>query len=203
VATNYRPADDDTLALAREIIEAYHPMLEHARIALVFREGDAPTTNGKETLGQASLVTSKMQVIATERFDFFVWLAGDWWHDARDEQRRALLDHELSHCAGEPFAWRMRGHDVEEFTCILERHGAWYRELHNFVKTVEESKFKQALLLSENVAALAGLVGTIERASPNGKGGIDSITLSTDERSATLTSDTARRAAALDATETA
>ena len=89
--TTYLPADDDTLALAEEIIAAHHPHLEHARIAIVFRDGEAPTSNGKETLGQTSLVTSKMQVIAKERFDFLIWLAGDWWYDAKDHHRRPLL----------------------------------------------------------------------------------------------------------------
>lgn len=190
--TTYIPADDETLALAVEIIEDYHPTLKHARIAIVFREGDPPTSNGKETLGQASLVTSKMNVIAAERFDFFIWLAGDWWHDATDKQRRALLDHELCHCAGEPFAWRMRSHDIEEFSCILERHGTWYRELHNFVKTAQDiSAQVQSRLIQDSVN---GLVGTIDRL--NGKHGIDAVTLSTGNRSVTLTADTARKAQA-------
>ena len=180
--TTYIPADDETLALAIQIIEEHHPRLLEARIALVFREGDAPLTNGKEILGQASLVNSKMKVIAKEDFDFFIWLAGDWWHNARDNQRKALLDHELCHCTGQPYAWKMRSHDVEEFACILERHGPWYQDLHNFVKVSRETPILQ---------------GRLGVTPPNGKvGTIESITLSTNNRSVTLTADTARKAQA-------
>lgn len=181
--TRYLSADDDTLALAEEIIATHHPHLKHARIAIVFRDGNAPTSNGKMTLGQTSLVTSKMQVIAKERFDFLIWLAGDWWHDATDRQRRALLDHELCHCAGEPFAWKIRGHDIEEFACILTRHGPWYAELRSFAKAAREELASQGYLLNEK---LAGMVGTIN-------GGIESIELSSGSRSVTLTADTARK----------
>ncbi len=188
MTTTYLPADDDTLALAKEIIAAYHPHLNHARIAIVFRDGDAPTSNGKETLGQTSLVTSKMQVIAKERFDFLIWLAGDWWHEATDSQRRALLDHELCHCGGEPYAWKLRGHDVQEFACILDRHGPWYRELHNFINVTRNRLMTQADLLIEE---MAGIVGTLP-----GRG-IESVELATKTRSVTLTADTARKASAM------
>ena len=41
------------------------------------------------------------------------------------EQRRALIDHELSHCSFLDQVPEMRHHDIEEFKHIIERYGFW------------------------------------------------------------------------------
>lgn len=49
----------------------------------------------------------------------------------RQETKDALIDHELQHCCrgednndGEP-TWYIQGHDFEDFTTIIRRHGLW------------------------------------------------------------------------------
>lgn len=72
------------------------------------------------------------------RGDAEISLDGDWWRTASEEERRALLDHELHHIApelnqnsqpitddiGRPKI-HMRKHDFQFgwFTIIAERHG--------------------------------------------------------------------------------
>ncbi|MCU1356411.1 MAG: hypothetical protein JWM89_1829 [Acidimicrobiales bacterium] len=52
-----------------------------------------------------------------------------------DEQRVALVDHELHHCQvdedGRPY---MRPHDIEEFDEILARYGPWKSDVRRFVE---------------------------------------------------------------------
>lgn len=193
MTTNYLSADETTLQMAETIIAEHHPWLKNARIAVMLREGEAPRTDGKLTLGQTSLVNAKMKALAREKYDFFIWLAGDWWADARDEERRALLDHELCHCGGEAMAWKLRGHDVQEFAVIAQRHGLWYGELRNFVRAATEGSETSGPAYQRDLAVAEpmGKVGTINC------GGISEVTLSSRTRSVTLTADTARKAGAM------
>lgn len=158
----YIPADEATLCMARELIADYHPWLKNARIAVVLREGEPPKSGGKRTLGAASLVDAKTRALASEEYDFFIWLCEEWWADARDEERRALLDHELCHCWGEPLAWKMRDHDITEFTAIVQRHGLWYAALESFVRAGlgegEQPPYQWDL---SGLAEPAGKVGTL------------------------------------------
>jgi hypothetical protein len=63
--------------------------------------------------------------------DYVITLAAKPWTQLDEAQRRALLDHELSHCVGEEdpesgeIRWTLRGHDFEDFCAVVERHGAW------------------------------------------------------------------------------
>lgn len=65
------------------------------------------------------------------------------------EKKRALVDHELCHAAPvlnkqlEPVyneagraVYRSRKHDIEEFRCIVERHGCYKRDLEEFAKAL-------------------------------------------------------------------
>ena len=52
------------------------------------------------------------------------------WDGMTPQQRRALVDHELCHLSVEQdddgsWVGRTRGHDVEEFVSIIDRHGLW------------------------------------------------------------------------------
>ena len=69
---------------------------------------------------------------------FWIELSGEHWYDLSDEQKAALIDHELCHCAvdfpeekDEPMLY-MRGHDIEEFEEVVARHGMWTHSLESF-----------------------------------------------------------------------
>ena len=129
-------------ALAREIIEAHHDHLKDAKILFLFRD-EASKKAGKVVLGKASKVSAKENAIAGAApgmaYAFKIELAFDVWEDRGEAFHRALLDHELCHCGrertDEGFKWVLLAHDVEEFACIVERHGAWKADLRQFLKT--------------------------------------------------------------------
>jgi hypothetical protein len=70
------------------------------------------------------------------------------------DARMALVDHELSHCwfatvdndgvtqkfhqDGSPW-WTIRGHDLEEFCGVVERHGLWSEDLRAMARVIVDS----------------------------------------------------------------
>lgn len=123
---DWKQAPDEVLRLAEELIDEHHPTLAGAGIGFVFRD-KAPISAGKITLGQASKIPPKMLPFVA--LDFLIWLAEDFWIDATDLQRRALIDHELCHCRVIDGQNKIRPHDFEEFGEILERYGLWKSDL--------------------------------------------------------------------------
>jgi hypothetical protein len=77
--------------------------------------------------------------------DFLIILDKRYWLAASARLREILVYHELTHCIhktdgnGDPRydweerpVWGLRGHDVEEFTAVVQRYGAWNVELESF-----------------------------------------------------------------------
>jgi hypothetical protein len=78
--------------------------------------------------------------------DFLVILDEAYWRAGDDRLREILMFHEMSHAVhkqdqygaprfdqeGRP-VWGLVGHDVEEFTSVAARYGAWNPELERFV----------------------------------------------------------------------
>jgi hypothetical protein len=65
-----------------------------------------------------------------------------WKHVLTDEQKTALVDHELMHVdvslGDQDVSYKMRGHDTEEFIDIVHRHGAWEPGVQALVKAVRK-----------------------------------------------------------------
>ncbi len=131
-------------ALLDEIVFAHHEHLKPARIALAWCLTWQPDVDGRVKLGQCKKSSDLDRELVA--FDFVILLRRAFWRDERvsDAQRRALLDHELCHAArqndkhGDPAVdergravWRIRRHDIEEFSEIVERHGIYSRDLEN------------------------------------------------------------------------
>ena len=58
-------------------------------------------------------------------------------------QRLALLDHELCHVMGDTdTGFTMRDHDIEEFNAVIERHGAWSRDVVEFLATARKAQIE-------------------------------------------------------------
>lgn len=77
--------------------------------------------------------------------DFLIVLDQKFWFSANPQLREILVYHELYHCIhktnregekrygwDERPIWGLRGHDVEEFTAVASRYGAWNSELAAF-----------------------------------------------------------------------
>ena len=136
MAAEFRTASDDVIEIAKEIIAKWHPHLRYARIGFLFRS-EAPVSGGRVTLGKAKLVTGEMNVYAD--YDFLIWLARDYYSGMTDAQREALIDHELCHCLFDEAEGKaaIRGHDIEEFNCILDRHGFWWNGSEKTAQAVQ------------------------------------------------------------------
>ncbi|MCC6455185.1 MAG: hypothetical protein IT328_09610 [Caldilineaceae bacterium] len=135
MAVTWEEAPSTVIELAERIIERYHEHLLDARIAFIMRS-EAQSANGKLTLGKAKKLSAEMQVHIP--FDFVIWLAKDYWEAfLTPKQREALIDHELSHCKWDGFTASMKGHDVEEFSHIIERYGFWWPQSDEFATAVQ------------------------------------------------------------------
>ncbi|MDE2105733.1 MAG: hypothetical protein KGL39_51390, partial [Patescibacteria group bacterium] len=126
--------------------ETHKPILDaRVNIELLFAFADrddnnqkrnsAITKGGYTALGYARIIPVKDRVAG--RGDAEIVLDGDWWLEAKEEEQRALLDHELHHLsvkmeggfvvrdeAGRP-KLKMRQHDYDFgwFNVIAQRHG--------------------------------------------------------------------------------
>lgn len=137
MATEWIKATDELIDIAKEVIDQYHPSLQDASIGFLFRS-EAPNSNGKITLGMAKKVGPDLNVFMD--YDFIIWVALDWWNRLRPEQKVALVDHELCHChLDNDDKPKIKPHDVEEFNCILERHGFWWPSADETIQAVQFS----------------------------------------------------------------
>lgn len=131
--------------LLRELIAAHHPDLRDARIALAWCTSWKADVDGRITLGKCRKASDLDRELAA--FDFVILLSRFFWRNEATEnvQRRALLDHELMHATvkyddkGEPardardrIVYRIRKHDIEEFSDIVARYGTYKADLESF-----------------------------------------------------------------------
>ncbi|MBD3784576.1 MAG: hypothetical protein IE926_16775 [Micrococcales bacterium] len=142
--TTYEWADTEVEPIAKALIAEVkdHEDLVHARILYVFRDKHA-LSRGHAILGKARKVAGLTQfLVDDESIDaplFVLEFPRDLWKEMTDQQRRALVDHELSHLAVERnddgiWVGRTRGHDVEEFLAIVKRHGLWKADVQALAK---------------------------------------------------------------------
>jgi hypothetical protein len=141
--TVWSEASTDVINTAIKIVREFHPDLEEASIGFLFRD-TAQESMGKRTLGKASKVTDRLKPYLD--YDFIIWIAEDAWTDLEDNQRKALLDHELCHCTMDEGTARMVHHDIEEFQAVIERHGIWHSELAAFAYAITLSPQMQLAL---------------------------------------------------------
>lgn len=141
----------EVAAIAEKIIAAHHAHLADVRVEFVFRD-KAAKKNGKEVGGTARKVSGLNAFLARDgeqggdySEDFFVIeIAEDIWSELTPHQKQALVDHELMHCTFEidektdALKLGIRGHDIEEFAEIVQRHGIWSRDLADFAAATKE-----------------------------------------------------------------
>lgn len=81
--------------------------------------------------------------------DFLIILDRAYWFAATPILREILVYHELTHCIhktdnygdkrydmDERPVWGLRGHDVEEFTAVVRRYGAWNHDIKSFCAAI-------------------------------------------------------------------
>lgn len=162
VAYRFIPPESDTgapmYALLRELVLAHHRELTTAKIALAWNLAWKPDVDGRTTLGMCKKVTDLEREVFAESYDFVIILRREFWLDecVNPTARRALLDHELCHATVklnpdtlEPMmdergrqVFRMRKHDLEEFSEIADRYGSWKRDIEEFSRALDRGRGK-------------------------------------------------------------
>lgn len=145
----YTPNATEVEEMATNIIAAHYPDLAEANldIAYMWRSEAMAMGEGRVAAGQCVHVADREH--ALHGHDFLIIMARDVWLDATPEFRRAVVDHELSHVgirkdedggnAVDEDTGRIktfcRRHEVEEFSDVLERHGAYHSSLVRFLNS--------------------------------------------------------------------
>ena len=130
MSTTYKFADE-VANRAEKLIAKTHKHLDGVVIDYVFR--DPPAHQGERiTLGKARKITGLNAFLSTHgRPHLLIEIAEEEWKNMTAAQQKALVDHELSHCAwdrekDQPIILQ---HDVEEFAGVIVRHGLWRKDL--------------------------------------------------------------------------
>jgi hypothetical protein len=143
--------------IADELIPKHHEALNRTDVTIryVFRE-PAAKSHGRLVYGKARKVGGLSAYLVglehadrledDEPVDFFVIeIARDLWIGQTEAQRKALVDHELSHLDVElddngDRKLVMRGHDLEEFTDVVKRHGLWRPTVAKFAEVAKAAQ---------------------------------------------------------------
>jgi hypothetical protein len=133
--------------VARDLINAHHPHLATVRIDYVFAS-DPLKEKGKIVWGRAKKVsglnawlaseTRQRDAVQPEEF-FVVEINKAVWQQLDEKCKKALVDHELTHCDLDPETSKlsMRPHDLEEFNIIVRRYGLWRADVQLFLEAIK------------------------------------------------------------------
>lgn len=135
--------------LMDELRKEHHDSIKEAKIILAYRKGWKSNVDGHLILGKC-VKASELQRELVD-WDFVILLNFEVWNSKEftREKKLALLDHELCHAEpaldkeGEPKVnaagkrvWRIRDHDIAEFSEIIARHGCYKKDLQQFAETI-------------------------------------------------------------------
>lgn len=124
-----------------EAVREWHRDLKRAHIIGLGRP-KAQKSKGKLVWASIKKASPLEQVLYGDALDFILVVGLDVWTPLPMPQRRALIDHELSHATwdegddekGIAGSWKLVGHDLEEFDAVLKRHGAWKGDVLRFLQ---------------------------------------------------------------------
>lgn len=130
--------DPELDRIGKELRLKHHEHLHDADLSFVMTK--KPMTRGGQAIfGKAQLANGLLGFYS--KADFVITISAEAWDKADVAKRRAMVDHELCHCTCNPEedgsqTWTLGGHDIEEFTKIVDRHGLWKEDLQVFGQAV-------------------------------------------------------------------
>lgn len=137
--------------IAERLIPLYHHHLIdcNVRVDYIF-SSKVTVKNGKEVWGTCKKVTNLNAHPAGHDDPFFViTIAEPIWEILPPDKREALVDHELCHAWAEFVEDKdgeqvvkisIKPHDVEEFACVIHRHGVWTEDAKKFIEEATKTK---------------------------------------------------------------
>lgn len=137
-------ADEAREIAEADVISVWHPHLEDYEICYVFKED----LTKAQRVALATIKKSTPFEYYLSGVDLVVTVNADYWPDLTHAQRIALLDHEFCHTfetVNEKgvASLKFRGHDLEEFTDVVRRHGAWMPDIERMNQAQREFDFEQ------------------------------------------------------------
>ena len=154
MSTTYWRADE-VEEIAQKLIPEHHDHLARHDVTIrcVFRDPPAKA-RGRLVLGKARKISGlNAHLVGLEQDDelhepvdfFVIEVSHRAWEILTEAQRVALVDHELSHFdveipddAEEDRKLLVVGHDLEEFTAVVRRHGLWRPDVEAFAKVASQ-----------------------------------------------------------------
>lgn len=181
-----------------DLIPQYHERLAECHISpiCIFRSKHTKS-KGRAVYAKAKIITGLPAFIAHNLGDpdaeelsgrriWVIEIAKDLWFDELSlEQRVALIDHELSHF--DPIDG-IRGHDLEEFRGVVERHGIWRPDLMHFAGSLQKAlELGPSHYEGGSYRPGSGLADVIRGLAPKKGSSVESVTISAGGKSVTLT----------------
>ncbi len=128
-------------ALVERISAQHHPHLvnrDEVRIVSVFNAGKMQKA-GKLVLAKTRRLSPleaylSGEEVTAECSQFLLIVNLSAWLALTSAQHEALVDHELQHVSfdADTETFSLLGHDIEDFSVIIERHGLWTPDLRVF-----------------------------------------------------------------------
>lgn len=124
-------AGEDVTTTRDTLISKYHPHLALIKdeIAIVFKEKGS-AVGDKKIRGCTKKAGKMIQLLSGKEFVFVIEIGNDLWQEMSDDERVALLDHQLCYCKGEEkddgsIKWYLDRPDVIYFRDEVTRNGWW------------------------------------------------------------------------------
>jgi len=145
---------EDGRRIAEELIPQFHADLVDVPILYIYTYKEKKKS-GKRILGTLKKASGLTRWLSRgycsadsedmREAEYIMTLDWGFWHnEATNAQRYALVDHELCHAevtfddeTDEP-NYGLKGHDIEEFGIIVERHGLYLLDLQVFADKIEQ-----------------------------------------------------------------
>jgi hypothetical protein len=108
---------------------------------------------GSKYLGKCCRATGQWKYLTN--YDYVIEVWEKYWKLADDNQKEALLYHELLHVLPYPkkdgtISWLLRRHDLEEFFEVARDHGAWEEGVVEFSRCLREHKLAEVAKMIKN-----------------------------------------------------
>jgi hypothetical protein len=128
--------------IARELIAEQYPELASARVLWLVTSAKAKCKPKVLSPFERYLSSGEAQDPAAGYDLVCVVNETDWGMVCNTGRERALVDHLCAHVERVTDdegteTWKVKGHDVEDFHQVVERHGAWHPRLRDFAHALQ------------------------------------------------------------------
>lgn len=161
-------SSEEMKSIAEKLIPEHHKHLIDFSVNIKYLfTNKVPKIKGKEVWGQVHKITGRNAYLAKDNPDgepfFTITVPKDIFDILPEEKKIALVDHYLCQCWAEvkqakeesevsqdevddqiesdnPVKLSIKPYDVEEYACIVKRHGLWREDVEELVNAAFEKK---------------------------------------------------------------